>query len=79
MIKYIYTLPIGRLFKKIRKAFIKVVGFKKKQSTSMIDRLSSERESNVCITHKNVCICMIDIVNFSHGVISKILNISSRQ
>jgi class 3 adenylate cyclase/CheY-like chemotaxis protein len=63
MIKY--TLSIGRLFKKIRKAFIKVVGFKKKQSTSIIDRLSMDDESTVCSTHKNVCICMIDIVNFS--------------
>ena len=35
--------------------------------TSIIDRLflSSEIESNICTTHSNVCICMIDIVNFS--------------
>ena len=34
-------------------------------STSIIDRFILEHESNVCTTHKNVCICMIDIVNFS--------------
>lgn len=38
-----------------------------RSSISIIDKLSlsSDTENNICTTHTNVCICMIDIVNFS--------------
>ena len=41
------------------------VEFPHSTSLSIIDRLSSDCETNICSTHSNVCICMIDIVNFS--------------
>ena len=59
---------LTNILTKIKKAFKIQSGereIEKKSSTSIIDRLSTDDEMEVCITHTNVCICMIDIVNFS--------------